>query len=98
MEKSILGGTEFPIQVDYGPLRYLTAKEVKEIAAALTGVDPLSLPGKLDRRDAESKHVYGSRNMDDRKRWTHLPKLFADFRRFYQSAADQGKAMLLKII
>jgi hypothetical protein len=96
--KCILGGTEFPIPADYGPLRYLTDSEVKEIAAALKKVDPKSLLLKLNRRDAESKRVYLARNMDNVGQWDYLPELFEDFRKFYQSAADDESAMLLKIV
>lgn len=102
VERCILGGTELAIPpdhpVDYGPLRYLTANEVNEIANALGMVDPQSLLGKLNREDGESKQVYLARNMDDPKDWSYLPELFADFRRFYQDAAKSENAMMLKIV
>jgi hypothetical protein len=98
IEKSILGGTEFPIPADYGPLRYLTSQEVKEIAKALETVNPDSLISKLDRKDAESKRIYLAHNLDDQEEWSDLPELFDKFRSFYRDAAKNGDAMLLKIV
>ena len=98
LEKAILGGTEFPIAADYGPLRYLMPEEVKDVAAALETVDPKNLLDKLNREDAESKRIYLARNMDDREAWEYLPEFFEEFRQFYQDAARNGNGMLLKIV
>ena len=98
LEKSILGGTEFPIPADYGALRYLTPQEVREVNEALAGVDPQKLIERLDKKDADSKGIYLGHLMDEPDEWTYLPELFDDFKSFYQDAAKKGNAVLLKII
>ena len=102
LEKCILGGRELPPPadnpVDYGPLRYLTIQEVKEIVEALKRVNPQSLIEKLNRKDAESKRVYLAHTMDDPADWSYLPDLFTEFRKFYQETATARNAMMLKIV
>jgi len=98
IQKSILGGTEFPIPADYGPLRYLTPQEVKEIAEAFAEVDSQNLFGRLNKQDAELKNIYLAHTMDDPEEWGYLPDLFERFRSFYRDAAKNGNAVLLKII
>jgi hypothetical protein len=100
LSKAILGGTEIPDRdgiKDYGPLRYLSPKEVEAVAAALAPVDPQSLTARLDYNDAEKKQIYLSQTLKNVTHWDYLPELFASFRDFYTDASRHGKAMLLSI-
>lgn len=98
---AILGGGELRSRdgrEDYGPLRYLTSQQVKEVSAELAKVDAKKLLDRLDAQDAERRQIYLAETLDDLDGWSYLPELFEKFRKFYADAAERGNAMLLKIV
>ena len=103
---AILGGQEIP-DVEgvnsFGAgssdaLRYLTAPEVRNVAAALREVEPSQLPSKLDVEHAQEKRIYLAHTLENLSDWEYLPELFGSFRDFYSDAANSGNAMLLSIV
>lgn len=96
----ILGGTILPDHdgvMGYGPLHYLAPEQVKEIAGALSKIDPQALLAKLDKEDAEAKEIYLAHTLDDLNGWAYLPELFQEFQAFYADAAQRGNGMLLSM-
>jgi AcrR family transcriptional regulator len=99
--EAILGGKEIPDHQgmrDYGPLRYLDVSQVKDVAKALAEVDPQSLLGRLDEKDAKAKQIYLAHTLKDPADWSYLPQLFEQFRDFYADAARSHNGMLLAIV
>jgi hypothetical protein len=97
---AVLGGKEIPDVegvMGYGPLRYLEPERVQSVAHALAAVDPAQLLSRLDHRDAEAKGIYLAHTLSNPADWSYFPKLFEDFRAFYDEAAYHGNAMLLSI-
>jgi len=95
---AVLGGEHIPDEEgvsDFGGLRYLTPPRVVAVARALAEVDPNQLLSRLDRQEAEAKHIYLAHTLPDG--WDYLPELFLDFRAFYEDAARSGNVMLLSI-
>jgi hypothetical protein len=84
--------------VDYGPARYLTPEQVRQVSAALQNIEPESLLSKLDYEDAKKKRIYLDHTLNDLRNWARLPGLFAALRRFYLDAADHGNGMIMKIL
>jgi len=83
--------------VDYGPPRYLSPAQVREVAAALQKIEPASLLSRLDYADAKRKQIYLDHTLRDLKEWGYLPEFFEDFRNFYADAAKLGNGMIMKI-
>jgi hypothetical protein len=84
--------------MDYGPARYLTPEQVKEVSDALEKIEPASLLSRLDYEDAKKKQIYLDHTLNDLDNWSYLPELFEEFRNFYSDAAELGNGMLMKIV
>ena len=101
LAEAILGGKEIPDHrgvMGYGPLRYLEAGQVQDVAKALAGVDPQSLLTRLDEKDAKAKQIYLAHTLKNPADWSYLPELFQEFREFYANAARTHNGMLLAIV
>lgn len=96
----VFGDKEFPEMedVDYGPVRYLTPEQVRQVSAALRNIEPTSLLSKLNCEDAKKKRIYLDHTLNDLNNWTYLPELFIELQKFYLDAAEQGNGMIMKII
>jgi Domain of unknown function (DUF1877) len=97
---AVFGDKEFPDpgNVDYGPARYLTPQQVKEVYAELQQIKPASLLSKLDYKDAKEKRIYLDHTLTNLEDWSYLPEFFEEFRDFYADAAECGNGMIMKII
>jgi hypothetical protein len=98
MAHAVLGLREIPDHegvMGYGPVRYLTCEEVRAVAKVLDAVSPRQHLFKLDRQDAEKKHIYLAHTLDRPEDWEYLTELFARFRDFYRDASTKGNAMLM---
>jgi hypothetical protein len=99
--EAILGGKEIPDRqgvMGYGPLRYLEAGQVQDVATALAEVNPQSLLARLDAEDAKTKQIYLAHTLKDPADWSYLPELFQEFCAFYADATTHKNAMLLAIV
>lgn len=96
----VFGDKEFPEMedVDYGPARYLSPEQVRQVSAALQNIEPKSLLSKLNYEDAKRKRIYLDHTLNDLGNWTHLPELFIELRKFYLDAAEHGNGMIMKIL
>jgi hypothetical protein len=97
MADAVLGLTEIPDTegvMGYGPARYLTPEEVRAVARVLESVNPQQLPSRLNKQDAEIKHIYLSHTISPGE-WDYLPEVFERFRDFYRDASAHGNAMLM---
>lgn len=84
--------------MDYGPARYLTPTQVKEVSAALQKIEPSSLLSRLDYEDARKKRIYLDHTLNNLDNWSYLPEFFEDFRNFYSDAAELGNGIMMKIL
>ncbi|MGA8216613.1 MAG: YfbM family protein [Candidatus Sulfotelmatobacter sp.] len=96
----VFGDKEFPEMedVDYGPARYLSPEQVRQVSAALQNIEPKSLLSKLNYEDAKKKRIYLDHTLNDLGNWTYLPELFIELRKFYSDAAEHGNGMIMKIL
>ena len=90
---AILGGTAIGPDLGYGPARFLTPRQVSDVAEALTGVDAAELarryPAAIDRADI---YTYSDIDKDDDYLF-HFRALVA----YYVDAARNDNGMLLYI-
>jgi len=94
--KAILGGKEIPDRhnvMGYGPIRYLTPDEVRQVAEALAGFPIAARASAFDPVAAEEAKVYVPEH--DAEELTHHFGLLKDF---YRDAADKNNAMLLWVV
>ena len=92
--QAILGGTEIGPDRGYGPARYLTAQEVREVAEGLSQVTKEVLLERYDPDTMDRLKVYPGHWSDPENReW--LTEAFADVLDFYTSVAARGNAVLL---
>jgi hypothetical protein len=88
----VLGGVPISDEdVGYGPARYLTAVEVKQVNAALSGISGAELWLRFDAGRVEAAEIYPSSwGNDDRD----VIANFESLRRFYASAALDEQVVL----
>jgi hypothetical protein len=92
--RAVLGGTELGADRGYGPARYLTPGEVREVAAALSEVTKDKLLERYDAEVMERLEVYpGDWDEPENREW--LAEAFAEVLAFYSRVAARGNAVLL---
>lgn len=94
---AIFGGTEIGEDIGYGPLRYLEAKEVREIATALESISVRDLTSRYKVEDINKYDIYpfsGEWTEDDKE---YLIDNFESLVEFYRLTARQEEAVLLLI-
>ena len=90
-----VGGTEIGADRGYGPARYLTPEEVREVADALSKITAEQLlerfdPGTMDRLEVYPGDWEGE---PENREW--LADAFSEVSAFYSGVAARGNAVLL---
>jgi hypothetical protein len=93
--KAIFGGKDTTVEAAYGPIRYLTPEEVREVADALSGISLDDLRAAfsyeaLCAADENDSWLWEDREETLRYLLPYYERLVA----FYQVAARDGKAVL----
>ena len=91
--KAVLGGTEIGGDFGYGPTRYLTVAEVKEVADAISQIGREELARRFDAQAMAKAGIY-SFDLEDTD-LEHFTRYYEELKRYYEDAAKNGKAMLL---
>lgn len=94
--KAIMGGEEVPDRqgvMGYGPVRFLAAEEVREVAKALAAFPIDERLGAFDPEEAEKAKVYVPGHEAE-----ELKVYFDLLRDFYGEAANGKRAMLLWVV
>ena len=92
--RAILGGTSIGPDRGYGPARYLTAAEVRELAPALSQITKELLLERYNAETMDRLKVYPG-HWDDPENREWLAEAFGDVRNFYEKIAAKGNAVLL---
>lgn len=102
LHKAILGGTEVGKELGYGPAKYLTPNEVKEVSKALSDVSKEDLQRKYDTEIPKvSNDLYPAIGLQNPERWkdpeerNYFLSFLEPLKSYYQDAATKGNAMLL---
>jgi hypothetical protein len=96
--KAIMGGTEIPDRqgvMGYGPARYLTPSEVREVSEALSDFPIEDRVASFDPKAAEAAKVYPPVQAGDKLAREGFVQYFNLLRDFYQDAATKGNAVIL---
>ncbi len=92
----VIGGEEFGPDVGYGPARFLTAEQVRSVAAALSGTSSEALSQRFNPKDMEDKQIYPDVIWvrDGQAALDYLLENYEQLRAFYQGAAARGDAVI----
>lgn len=91
---AVLGGTEIGDDVGYGPARYLTPDEVREVAAALAPITAADLGTRFDADALAKADIYPNIWGEGDEAATYLTEYYDELRSYYLDAASKGNAML----
>ncbi len=89
---AILGGAAIGNDVGYGPARFLTPEQVREVATALSGFNTEHLVARFDTMP--SGEIYAPA---DESEFEDIKHYFGQLIRYYADATAAGNAMLLWI-
>jgi hypothetical protein len=92
----VLGGTEISDEdMGYGPARYFTPAQVRELSRALGDVEPESLWSRFDREAVRLAEIYPQAwagGPDDRE---YITSNYSALRCFIDAAAKEGQAVVV---
>lgn len=93
---AVIGGEEFGPDVGYGPARFLTAEQVRSVAAALSGTSSEVLSQRFNPKDMEDKQIYPDVIWvrDGQEALDYLLENYQQLQAFYQGAAARGDAVI----
>ena len=91
---AILGGSPLGGDLGYGPARFLSPEQVREVAAALSEVTPQDLAQHFDLDAMSAATVYACADEDELEMAQHY---FEKLMQYYADAAAKNNAMLLWI-
>jgi hypothetical protein len=93
---AVVGGEEFGPEVGYGPARFLTAPEVKSVAAVLANLPAQSLASRFDPNDMAAKQIYpdGIWVRDGKEALDYVLDNYQQLKTFYREAAERGDAVI----
>ena len=92
---AILGGEEIGGDLGYGPARFLTPQQVREVALALAAISKGDLRERFDLKAMKAANIYPVR---DKSELELAQGYFELLSRYYAEASAQGNAMLLWIV
>ncbi len=96
--QAVLGGTEFGPDMGYGPPRFLSVEQVKQVAEAIAPIDEAELERRFDPKAMAGADLYAFSHDHPEDELEMAQHYFKDLRTFYSDAAQQDAAVLLFII
>lgn len=93
---AVSGGEPIGDEVGYGPARYLTPSQVREIAAALGRISASDMRARFDPRAMEDAKVYPQEIWvrDAEEALEYLIENYVPWAAFYRAAAERGDGMI----
>jgi hypothetical protein len=92
---AILGGREIGEDLGYGPARFLTPEQVREVAAALASISKDDMRKRFDLKVMMTVNIYPVKDGSELELAEHY---FEHVSRYYSEAAASGNAMLLWVV
>ena len=92
----VLGGTLIgEVDVGYGPARYLTPPEVREISKALSSISESSLWARFDRQAVLDHEIYPDGWEGNETERGYMQGYFGQLKVFFEEAAKQNESVIL---
>ncbi|WP_246096587.1 YfbM family protein [Paenibacillus sinopodophylli] len=95
----ILGGTPIGADEGYGPARFLTAEQVKEVSNALLQLDSVKLELRYNAAELSAESIYpSSSEWNEEEDKEYLLSYYSEVVDYYRLAASKGNGMLLYLL
>jgi hypothetical protein len=94
----VLGGQEIGADLGYGPARYLTPKEVQEVADAVGPLRKDDLRFRFTPKDLMKADIYTWHEDDGQERIDGDLEDYNEIRAYFLEAAKKGNGMLLFVM
>ena len=98
LSNAVLGGQEFGPDLGYGPARYLTPDQVREVAAALDEIINAILRGRFNPKAMTKAEIYSWHEDEGEGGLEYFLEYYAQVRAYFQQAARKGNGMLLGVM
>ena len=83
--------------IGYGPARYLTSQQVKEVGNAIGQIPESKLLAKFDAERMNREEIYPQGWCNSQEERDYIGQYFSTLRRFFRSASDAGDATIVYI-
>lgn len=93
----ILGGIELGDDLGYGPARYLTSEEVKEVALSLSNLSENELKNRFSPEKMKDLDIYPSIDWSEQGDLEYVFSYYKEVKKYYIEASEKNSAMLLYI-
>ena len=98
LKNVVLGGTEIGEDVGYGPARYLTPAEVREVAEALKPIDDAEFARRFNADEMAEDEIYAFDPDAAEDELDGLLDTYRELRQYYLDAASNKDGMLLYMV
>ena len=88
----VLGGEAIGEDVGYGPARFVSAEEVKQINEAISNIDSSELIARFDAAALNRAEIYPDGWKSDDA--DYLVGAFQDIKKFYSAAAEKNQCVI----
>jgi hypothetical protein len=95
---AVLGGREFGPDLGYGPARYLTPDQVKEVAVALEAITKETLRARFDPRAMTEANIYSWHEDKGEEGLEYFLEYYLEVRAYFSAGASQNHGMILCIM
>ena len=92
---AVYGGQEAGADVSYGPVRYMTSTQVRDVSRALETVAEDDFKARFDPEAFRAADIYSGGDWSHPNDLPWLWEMFSRLRDFFRSGAVLGDAMLL---
>ncbi|MGG1554980.1 YfbM family protein [Paenibacillus ferrarius] len=93
----ILGGTKLGDDLGYGPARYLTSEEVKEVALSLSSLSENEIRNRFNPEKMKESDIYPSIEWSEQDDLEYVFSYYKEVKKYYLEASENNSAMLLYI-
>ncbi|TXK77494.1 YfbM family protein [Paenibacillus sp. N3.4] len=93
----ILGGTELGVDLGYGPARYLTNEEVRDVALSLSNLNENEIKKRFNPEKMKELDIYPSIAWDEQGDLEYVFSYYEEVKKYYIEASGKNSAMLLYI-
>jgi hypothetical protein len=95
----VRGGSPTPMEATFGPVRYLTPDEVREVAEALRSITAEELHRRFDSEEFNRREIYPNPRPGGWDEWQLEPllEMYPEFVEFFRRAAEAGDVVLLSL-
>jgi hypothetical protein len=95
---AVLGGTTIEeVEMDYGPPRYLTPEQVRDVAAALRNLPNQELCDRIDPERLREADIYPGSWDGGEEDLEYVLDWYGELVRFFRKASESGDAVILWI-